>query len=200
MTKVYLFDLLKNNIDINFFFSCLPESFKERTNKYSLKEDKKRSVIAYYLLYKYLINDFSYDFSKMNLKENEYEKPYLEGIYFNISHSHNFVVLVISDYECGIDIEKIESNKDYSKIAKKVLKNNEYQEYLITKNNEYVIKKWVLMEAYYKMLGTGIKYNDMEIDVDDNYEEVEITNKQYEKYYIVIFYKCDIIDITNVEM
>ena len=76
-------------------------------------------------------------------------KPYFKNsnIYFNYSHSKNYIACAVSNYEVGIDIE--ESNRVINdKIAKKFLdEENNYKKR---------IEKWVKKEAYSKLKGKGL--------------------------------------------
>ncbi len=111
---------------------------KERADSYYHDDDKLRSVSAAYLIKKYVKNE--------KLKYNEYGKPYVNnGLYFNISHSQNFVVLATSEfYEVGVDIEAIEK-KDLSFLERIFLpgemnKDNIKETYLLWCNKESLVK------------------------------------------------------------
>lgn len=202
MTKVYIFDILENKIDIESLINKMPLNTKKRFDKYSIFEDKKRSIVAYYLLNKYLKKDFFMDLNESDIKENEYGKPYIvnSDIKFNISHSNNLISLIISDNECGIDIEKIDTNKHLS-VAKKILKEEEFENYLLTNDNELFITKWAIIEAYNKMLGLGI--NDLKKiynDINEDYIIKKLQSINNEKYILIIFSKDKTIKINKVSI
>lgn len=139
------------------------------------REETKR---AYILLTNVLKSKLS------NLPEiffNKHGKPYFKNgdLYFNYSHSTNYIALAISTVEVGIDIEeKTRIIKD--DLAKKYLDN-------IVDNDER-IKCWVKKEAYSKFLGYGLQYglNNINLDKinDANYYTIE-----NEKYFCAIFYE-----------
>ena len=181
MTKLYLFDI-KNYFKLdNEKFKLIPPSFKKRIDRYKDEYDKLRSSIGYYLLIKYLKEDFNIEINDDDILTNKFDKPYIKNnpIYFSISHSLNFVGVLLSDNECGLDIQH-DDNLTHEKLAKKILLDKEYEMY--EKNRDILFKKWVQIEAYYKKMGTGIKYNNLDISID--YMVYEIFDNQNNKYYL----------------
>ena len=121
---------------------------------------------------------------KYHLKDdifyNEYGKPYLKGnsLYFNISHSHDYTVIVIADSEVGVDIQKITFPK---KIINHIC-NDEEKKYL--KSPKDFTKMWVKKESYVKYLGIGIGYGLKKVDT---LHLPNIKLKKYKNYYIGIY-------------
>ena len=84
-------------------------------------------------------------------------KPYIDGMYFNISHSHNMVVCAFSDTDIGIDVEKIREWRP--RVAKSFHPEERTRlEKAEDKDLEFY-KIWTMKEAYLKCLGTGITKN-----------------------------------------
>ena len=115
-----------------------------------------------------------------NLVYNEYGKPYLKRneIYFNISHAKPYTVLVISNKEIGVDIEKI-TMKD--KVMKKVC--TEEEKKLIKTADDFTVI-WVKKESYVKYIGVGLSYGLKNVDT------LKINNfiiKKFKDYYIAIY-------------
>ncbi len=110
---------------------------------------------------------------------NDYGKPYLKNneIYFNISHSHNVTVLVISDGEVGVDIEKVTMRE---KVIAKICTEEEKK---LIKSAEDFTLLWVKKESYVKYLGLGLAYNLHDVDT----LKLEFITMQYEDYYIAIY-------------
>lgn len=181
MTKLYLFDIKNYLKSDNEKFKLIPPSFKKRIDRYKDEYDKLRSSIGYYLLIKYLKEDFNIEINNEDILTNKFDKPYIKNnpIYFSISHSLNFVGVLLSDNECGLDIQH-DDNLTHEKLAKKILLDKEYEMY--EKNRDILFKKWVQIEAYYKKMGTGIKYNNLDISID--YIVYEIFDNQNNKYYL----------------
>ena len=121
------------------------------------------SNFAWYCLEDILFKEYHIKVTKEMILYNEFGKPYLKNneVYFNISHCDRYVLIGISDYEIGVDIEpKVDINKANKLIQKFSL--DVIEEYNQSDcKEEYFSKKWVLLEAYSKMLGTGISFDLM---------------------------------------
>ena len=98
---------------------------------------------------------------------NEKGKPYFEdkGLpYFNISHSGDYLVVVVSDVEVGIDIQEVGDNFERSlKTARRFFSKEEAEEIeRIAEEvsaevaNEYFFRLWTRKESYGKCLGAGV--------------------------------------------
>lgn len=117
--------------------------------------------------------------------KNEEGKPYIKGnpIYFNISNKDNITVLLISDLECGVDIETITfnekiMNKFYLKSEIDLINNS------LNKEQEFT-KIWVKKESYIKMIGKGLSFGIKNIDTNNYKYEI----KEYKNYYIASCFK-----------
>jgi len=81
-------------------------------------------------------------------------KPYIDGLFFNISHSHSLVVCAFSDCEIGIDVEKIREYRP--RVAEKFHPEEISRlEKAIDKDLEF-FKIWTMKEAYVKCSAVGI--------------------------------------------
>lgn len=97
-------------------------------------------------------------------------KPYLSShpqFHFNISHSHNFVTVAVSDSEIGIDCEKIRSVN--LKIAKRYFteKEQEYINETEPQKNRRFFEIWTKKEAFLKKDGKGISIPLTSFDVTE---------------------------------
>ncbi len=83
---------------------------------------------------------------------NEYGKPYLESgeLFFNLSHSGEYVACAISDKEIGIDIQKVCMKKH---AMKKICT---LEELAWIKTAEDFTRVWAIKESYAKAKGKGI--------------------------------------------
>lgn len=178
MEKIFLKNINELNIDIksDYIFKYI--------SKYTNEKNIEVSSKAWSYLISIFKQQFNIDISNNEILLNEYNKPYIKNLnyFFNISHSKNLVAIIISDKECGIDIEYI--NKNYNQdIIYKVLSQNEIKYYNSCKNKiNYFYSMWTKKEAYFKKIGMGINYkllkeeNDLSqveskliIDNDDEY-------------------------------
>ena len=150
---------------------------KEMLLKYKMKtisnsRKLREHCLSYLMTDKILENVYKISDRKISFKNN---KPFLESDdkFLSISHSKDYIALGFSDYECGIDIEKM-ADRDFKKISERM--NFDF----ISKEDFY--KKWTLYEAKYK-LGTepsaekSYFYKDYCITACSSY-----TNETFELY------------------
>lgn len=86
-------------------------------------------------------------------------KPFISGQKcFNISHSGDYVVCAVSDFEVGVDVEKIERMSP--RIMHKFLASEEIEALGSLSDADiprFLCEKWVRKEAYLKLRGTGLR-------------------------------------------
>ena len=140
-------------------------------------------------------NDLGVSNTEITFLRNRYGKPYIKEFpkyHFNISHTSNIIVIVISNDEIGVDIEKIK-NADL-RIAKRFFTKDE-QEYILenslVQNNRFY-EVWTKKEAYMKYVGKGLymplktfKREDYLITIcgdclDNGFSTIETHEKQVE--------------------
>jgi 4'-phosphopantetheinyl transferase len=95
----------------------------------------------------------------MEYTYGKYGKPYLPeaGLFFNLSHSGEYVMAAVSEYETGCDIEKI--SHSYEAVARRFFQKHEYEQLQSlqgTERDELFYRFWVLKESYMKVTGKGI--------------------------------------------
>lgn len=113
---------------------------------------------------------------------NKYGKPYIKGIYFNISHTNNLSACVISDNEVGIDIEQITYNE---KVARKILTKNELDNlYLCSNKAEMFTIYWTMKESYVKLLGIGLEYGLKNVDTEKLKNKIIV--RKYNNYIVAL--------------
>ena len=129
--------------------------------KVSAGNRKEQTEIARRIL-KYMLDYLSYEFTDIEISENG--KPYFANsdIYFNYSHSKNYIACAVSNHEVGIDIEET-TRYITNRVSKKYLENEN--------ESDKKLEKWVKKEAYSKLKGLGLLMNFQTINLD------EISNK-----------------------
>lgn len=96
---------------------------------------------------------------KMYYKGNG--KPYLQDypLYFNLSHSGNYVVCAVSTQEVGVDIQEYKK-ADVKRLARRFFSGEEQSILMACANekeqNELFYQLWTRKEAYGKLTGEGI--------------------------------------------
>lgn len=173
--QAYLTDnLIDSNMELlNRQFSCLDSEEQERAQKFYFTKDKVKFIQGRYLLKSIIANYLEKDIKKIQFKYNEYGKPELisnkKSLYFNISHSNNFMVMAFSKKDhLGIDVEFNDQQDVSYLISSNIFTNKElsYFDNLDSQEKQVVFYKlWTSKEAYLKALGVGlsISLNDIEV-------------------------------------
>ncbi|PXV95735.1 4'-phosphopantetheinyl transferase [Lachnotalea glycerini] len=142
------------------FYQIASEERRTKIDKYRFEEDKVRSLMAEIVLRYALCWHYKLSKKDVTFQYNEYGKPYLakyQDIYFNISHSGEWVVCGIGDIPLGVDVEMVaHGNID---LAKRFFTNQEYS-YIMQQplnNQPYAFcSLWTLKESYIKAVGKGL--------------------------------------------
>ncbi len=174
---ILLSDKIENLKSVDF---SLSDDRKKKIESFLFDGDKKRCALAEVLIMRGL-KEFGYNISDVKYTYNEYGKPYfrdLPDIYFNISHSADYVVCVLANCEIGIDIELIAPIS--LDIAKHFFSPNEYELVANCSSKDERIdnfyKLWTKKEAYVKATGKGMvcPFNSFDITKDFQYNFIEI--------------------------
>ena len=90
------------------------------------------------------------------IEKNEHGKPYVSGNpwYFNVSHSGDYLAIVFSQNECGIDIQKRKEVKNFVRMCGKFSAAEERTCLDVGECAFFDI--WASKEAYGKCLGVGL--------------------------------------------
>ena len=183
MAKIYVFDMNAYKNNKKELEEILSSNILNIAKKYKLEKDYIRSLIGWYLLKKYLKEDFSMNLNEENIYFNDYGKPYIQrNISFNISHSLNYIAIIISNKYCGIDIEVCNSNRNWDKIKNYILSDKERENEL---ESDDIAKMWTIKEAYFKKVGSGILLSKLKENI--NYKSVntiQLYDSLNNKYYL----------------
>ena len=93
---------------------------------------------------------------------NKMGKPSLAerpDIHYNLSHAEGIAACIVSDYECGIDCEKVRPYRP--NVIKRVFSDNEkkmFDEAHEAEKDLLFFRLWTLKEAYVKAIGIGVSY------------------------------------------
>ena len=161
-------------------YSLIPEYRKVKVDKMKMRENKLQTVTAGLLLNYavgkwrnrvneecdsvYYENVDIFSVIEANNQCFDYEiaynsqgKPYFlsfREIFFNISHSSNYVACVIGDRPVGIDIEK--ARKGRQNLARRFFDRAESDWIEEAESDERFFRIWTLKEAYGKATGQGV--------------------------------------------
>ncbi len=156
---IYLLQTDDVNEDIfNTLLNTVPHERYERTMKYRFYEDRLCSVLSYKLLSHALEQVYGIK-EPLQFSTSQNGKPTLKTyshIHFNISHCKKAVCCMISDCECGVDVECIRNLSE--KILERVFTVSEKETILGAENNNLEFSKlWSAKEAAVKKLGHGVE-------------------------------------------
>lgn len=103
-------------------------------------------------------------------------KPYLENskLYFNISHSQQYVICAISDEEVGIDIQ-YHKKKDVDTVARRMMSASEWQAYQETSAKaKFFYDLWAKKESFLKFTGKGLSVDLRLLDIEACVQEIAV--------------------------
>ena len=98
---------------------------------------------------------------RFTLQRTDGGKPFFsgeEGLYYNLSHSGEYVLCGVADRSIGVDLQKADKPVRDA-LAKRVMTAEEYEAYLGIKaaqRQDFFYKRWTAKEAYAKWTGKGL--------------------------------------------
>ncbi|MDO4285842.1 MAG: 4'-phosphopantetheinyl transferase superfamily protein [Eubacteriales bacterium] len=125
---------------------------RARLARYRSRQDQTRCLVSGLLLRFALGGDYG-DL----LAFGAHGKPYLTDAsrFFNLSHSGDYVVLAVSEANCGVDLEQTASRYPEA-AARRCLTDGERLWLEQQGNPEAFYKLWTGKEAFLKAVGTGL--------------------------------------------
>ena len=138
-----------------------------------------------------------YNFGKPSIKN-------VDKFKYNISHSGIWVVIAISSYEIGVDIEEISNRREILSNLELLFSKREI-EYLRLKSKQNMMERfaqfWTVKESYLKHKGVGL-FRELDsfsvIDSgEDRFIKGVISKRVFDNYYLSVFseHERDIIEI-----
>lgn len=162
MVKLYgtkVSDCTEKNI-IESLTKLVSDERRERIKRFVFQKDAIRSLLGEIIARYAVSRHLDCKSSEINFSVDSFNKPFLDkadSIYFNISHSGNWVVCAISNNPVGIDVEIIKET-DFE-IAKRFFAKDEYEKIMnqpIDNRTKYFYLMWTLKESYIKADGRGL--------------------------------------------
>ncbi len=161
--------------------------YKERILRYHFWEDRQRSLLGRLLCTYAIIKNFGYSSNEIKFTENAYGKPFVSGdnsIYFNVSHSGDWVVCVINTSVAGIDVQEIKPMKN--SISERFFTKEENDYLLSLKENNQLhgfYDIWSLKEAYIKALGVGLSMPLNEFTIVKSMNDIKVKGTRDTEFY-----------------
>ena len=137
-----------------------------------LRQNSCLQQLAAGLLLRYALQKAGMDLMTVKIERNEHGKPMMDGLFFNISHSGDYIAVATGDYPVGIDVET-KSDQDL-KITRRFYSEEEQRAVRTAADPQKEFRRlWTRKEAYVKCTGTGIHDSVAEIpsleDVSGDY-------------------------------
>ena len=181
------------------YYNGLSEYRRIKADRLKAPADKARSVGAGILLKRALEK---LDINEKHIKYGTTEKgkPFIEDhpeLHFNLSHSKNKVMCVLSDIEAGCDVEWVRDRKDFERKISNRFFSDEEKAYIESRiklgkreGTDAFFTVWTLKESYIKYTGEGLSraFNSFGVIVSDkeyyinNDDSVILKSKTIEDY------------------
>lgn len=179
---------------------AVAEAYEKISNRFICLEGeklskRKESLLGRLLLYRTLENRGAGEFE---VRYKDAEKPRLisdKGLFFNISHSGDFVVTAVSDDEVGCDVQEIRpynpkvARRHYCPEEMKLIEGSDSRD-------DGFIRLWALKESILKFTGKGISAGLATYDFspyinEDSFEAfgVKFAVKKIENAYFALCHK-----------
>ncbi|WP_173472933.1 4'-phosphopantetheinyl transferase family protein [Eubacterium ruminantium] len=133
------------------------------------------SIAAGLLIDKILKEKLGSDYAEDDIIFNSFGKPGHKDIFFNISHSGDYIVMAVGAANIGIDIE-YKDDKDF-KITGRFFTKEEIE---IVKSQEDFRRIWTKKESLIKYLGTGMHIPISAFSVEP---DVKVMVEEYKDYF-----------------
>lgn len=165
--------------------SYISDERREKALGMLMEEKRLQEIGSAYFLKRYLPAD-------LPLKYTRYHKPYMDGVFFNLSHSHSYVAFLLADKECGIDMEKIRKHKE--RLVHYAFSQKESEN---IHDDESFFSAWTRKEALSKANGLGLIGNDirsvpsMEGKVFYQDGIYQVKSVRYQDYFISVALKAE---------
>ena len=140
-------------------YSSVSAGRREKCDRFRFDRDKRLCLGAGVLL-NYALGFFRCSPSSREIVTGENGKPFFrdKGIFFNLSHSGDFVLCAVSTREVGCDIEQVRGID--LNIARRFFFGSEYDDILSRptdrEKTEMFFRYWTLKESFMKATGKGM--------------------------------------------
>ncbi|GAB5408733.1 MAG: hypothetical protein BalsKO_10980 [Balneolaceae bacterium] len=150
-----------HNLDTDILSKEEYEMLQNFTNEHR----KGEFMTARYLFWK-LVDVQGWNSNSVTLKKEKHGKPFIESeedrFFVSFSHSQDLVMCAISqDLDIGLDTETL--NREVNpEVVRRILSEKEWKVY----GEDDAISLWTMKEAAVKSLGTGLRTNLKELELE----------------------------------
>ena len=136
------------------------------------KFDKGKATKSISLMFTKYVAERIFGLKNYLLLKNAHGKPYIKDYskqHFNISHSGNWIICGVSEFELGVDIEEIKPMRDILEIATRFFSIEESTYLISLKSKERQLavfyEIWTKKESFIKAVGQGLSLSLSSFDV-----------------------------------
>lgn len=177
MIQLFAFELLDEKSFVSmrpFLLEKVSSSCANKVLEFKHYDDAQRHLTGD-LLARYALWKLTGSWSKDTFVLGDKGKPSPEGIngiYYNISHSGKWVVVIADDNNVGIDVEKIRkfpagvAERFFSETEKSLINNTSTE----TEKQELFFTIWTLKESFLKAIGKGLTKSLSSFTVEKDHE------------------------------
>ena len=130
---------------------------REKADRYRHPEDRVRCLLGDGLL-RYAARAAGVHDTTLSVALNAYGKPYLRAypdLHYNMAHGGDWVVLVWDRRPVGVDVERVDANRDVRALAGRYFSIEEQTFVAACDTPRRFYDLWTAKEAYLKYRGTG---------------------------------------------
>lgn len=144
----------------DFFLPFVSEETQKAVRRYGNAQVRRTKLLGETMTRQLLGAQFGLDAKHCRIVKGEHGKPYVEGVenvFFNLSHSGDFIVCAISDREIGIDIERI--GKVRMAVARRFYHPGEVSVLESLSGDSQIdlfFRYWSVKESFLKYTGSGL--------------------------------------------
>ncbi len=139
-----------------------PDEMK-RAQRFRFERDRQAYIISRATLRQLLAAYLPQSAAELVFDYGEQGKPMIAGLEFNLSHSHDCLVLALArDTAVGIDVEWIERTTVSDRLAANCFSQQELEQFHSLSEEEKPLaffNGWTRKEAFIKALGSGLHFN-----------------------------------------
>lgn len=183
-------DILSDECLFNAFYKEVSKSRREKIDRFLFYPDKRMALGAEVLLYDAL-DRYGFDRKEngrgIQFVNGRCGKPYIRGhgnIFFNLSHSDDYVMAVVSDREVGCDIQKMGTAEP--DIAERFFRETEFrhisEQPTDEKRRDLFFRYWTLKESFMKATGQGMELGLSAFEVRPGEERIagqDVDDREY---------------------
>ena len=173
---LYKIDLLKYQEIIPHLINQLSYEERDRANAFHFSKDKNRFIVCRSILKILLAKYTNTKISELILEKNPDKKPFLAShpyVQFNLSHSDEYALIIISQTPVGVDIEYVNKQFKFKDVFESVFSQTECDE-IINHQNPILrfYEFWTRKESIVKAIGKGIDENIVKIPANDGSHQI----------------------------